>query len=30
MTSAATSFLQYANLEVKLLVKCNNLLDGRA
>jgi len=30
MTLAVTSFAQYANLEVKLLVKCKNSLGGHA
>jgi len=30
MTSTVTSFAQKTNLEVKLLVKCKNLLGGRA
>jgi len=30
MTSTVTSFVQYANLEVKLLAKCKNSLGGRA
>ena len=30
MTSTVTSFAQWANLEVKLLVKCKNSLGGRA
>jgi len=30
MTSTVTSFVQQANLEVKVLVKCKNSLGGRA
>jgi len=30
MTSTMTSFAQQANLDVKVLVKCNNSLGGRA
>jgi len=30
MTSTTTSFVQYANSEVKVLVKCKISLGGRA